>query len=146
MDHQTIIEILNELLERESRSILPRLGDNGVFVSWASAEERQIVAGMIAEQQEHRAWLVEAIHDLGGAPQPVSGDIHAAGLHYLDLSYILPTVLDDARSALSLYEAAATRIGDNALAAEVVGRIIARHRRHVETLDKLSTRAAAPAT
>ena len=146
MDHQTIIDILNELLERESRNILPRLGDNGVFVSWSSADEREIVAGMIGEEEEHRAWLVEAIHDLGGSPQPVWGNIHAAGLHYLDLNYILPTVLDDEKSVLILYEVAATRVGGNALAAELLGKIIARHHRHVATLEKLTARAAAPAT
>jgi bacterioferritin (cytochrome b1) len=143
MTPDDVIDILNELLDIESRSILPRLRASGVFVSWASADELADVTRMTDEDAEHREWLIEAILKIGGDPRPVSADIRSTAMHYLDLHYVLPQVLDDARNCLKSYETAAAQLGGNAVASEVVSKIITRHRRHVETLEKFTARVQA---
>lgn len=141
MADETVIEILNELLQHESRSLLPRLKESIVFVTWASAGEHRDVGAMIDEEMEHRAWLAEAIGDLGGDPLPGSADIRSSNVHYLELSYVLPQVLVERRRSLTFYESAAEQLSSNERAAAVVAKIVARKRRHVERLSELTEKA-----
>ena len=146
MSNETAIEILNELLGYESQSILPHLGESGVFVSWASADERRIVNRMMDEKTEHLAWLVETIHNLGGEALPVRGGISSTTIHYLELNHLLPKVLEDRKRILSAYESAASQVGSNPLAGEVIGKIITRQRRHIEQLTQMTGKVALTAT
>jgi rubrerythrin len=138
MADETVIEILNELLQHESRSLLPRLKESTVFVTWASAGEYCDVSAMIDDEMEHRAWLAEAISDLGGDPLPGLADIRTTNVHYLGLGYMLPQVLVERRRSLAFYESAAEQLSANERAAAVVARIVARKRRHVERLSELT--------
>ncbi len=137
MADEAIIEILNELLHHESRSLLPRLKESTVFVTWASAGDHRDVSVMIEEEMEHRTWLAEAIYDLGGEPVPVSPDIRTSNFHYLGLSYLLPKVLEDRKRSLAIDESAAEQVASNERAARVVAEIISRKHRHVERLSEL---------
>jgi rubrerythrin len=137
MADEAIIEILNELLHHGSRSLLSRLNESTVFVTWASAGEHRDVSAMIDEEMEHRAWLAEAIFDLGGEPFPVSPDIRTSNVHYLELSYLLPKVLEDRKRSLAIYESAAEQVASNERAAAVIAEIISRKRRHVERLSEV---------
>lgn len=138
MNNQSAIEILNELLMHESQSLLSRLGESTVFVSWACADEQQIVSSMIQEETQHRAWLVEAIRDLGGDPLPVRADIQSTNVHYLDLSFVLPRALKDRNRLLASYESAAAQIGSNPRAGSVIAKIAERHRKHIRELSTIS--------
>lgn len=128
------IDILNELLERQSQSTLPRLGESEVFFSRASADERAAVQRMIDEDVEHRAWLVDAIIDLGGHPLPSRASARSTNTHYLDLDYLLPAVHEDRKKIVAAYESAATHVGANPRAAEVIAKIVTRLNRHVAQL------------
>lgn len=140
MNNERAIRILNALLERESRSVLPRIREANPFVTWASAAERRMIDDMIREETEHRAWLVDAIRDLGGEPLPVSADIASTNIHFLDLSYVLPTVLEDRTRVLTAYETAASQAGTSPLAADVIARITDRHRRQIDRLNSAVAR------
>ena len=144
MENETIVQTLNELLAHESQSMLPRLGESTVFVSWASADEQQIVGRMIEEARENGARLVDAIRELGGEPLPVLADIQSTALHFLDLSHVLPAILNDCKRLLNLYESAAGQLGSSPLAGSVITEIIERHRKHVDQLAGLTERAASP--
>ncbi len=135
MSVDATIEILNELLDQQSRSTLPRLGESEVFFTRASADERIAVQRMIDEDVEHRAWLVDAIIDLGGNPLPVRASIHSSNIHYLDLDYLLPAVHDDRKGIVAAYESAASQVGANPRAAEVIAKIATRLKRHIEQLN-----------
>jgi len=145
MDTAPVIDTLNDLLSYESTSLLPRLAESTIFVSWASAGDAECVSTIIVEEIEHQAWLVEAISDLGGDPASPSPDIRSAEVHFLDLGYILPRVLADRKRLLSAYESAAARIGANAHAADIIAKITQRHRRHLETITNMIQRAEKPA-
>ncbi len=145
MNTAPVIETLNELLGYESNSLLPRLADSTIFVSWATADEAEHISNIIDEDIEHQAWLVEAIRDLGGEPASASPDVRSAELHFLDLGYVLPRVLADRERLLRAYESAAARIGSNAHAAAVIAKITQRHRRHIETIANLIHRSEQPA-
>jgi len=138
MNNDKLIDLLNDILAAELRSLLPRLRESTVFVDWASADDLFAVNGMMNEELEHVAWLVDAINDVGGDPAPVTADIRSTGAHYLRLSYILPQVLRERRRALSLFESAAPQLAANDRASVVASRIIERKRRHVDHLAQLN--------
>lgn len=144
MKNESVIEILNELLTCESQSLLPRLGEAIIFVCWASADQQRAVSTMIDQGTEHRAWLVEAIRDLGGDPLPAGADIQSTNVHFLDLSFVLPRTTEDRKRLLALYESATAQVGAHALAGSVIARITERLGRHVEQLTDLMKKAVAP--
>ena len=146
MSNEAAIDLLNDLLQLEEGSLLPRLRESSVFVSWASAGELQAVQRMIDEENEHRGQLVESIIRLGGDPLPVSADIRSAGIHFLRLDFILPRVLESHRRLLSAYEAAASQTCSNPVAAEVVSSITECHRKHNDQLEQLASRAESPSS
>ena len=144
MSNEAAIDLLNDLLQHEERSLLPRLRESRVFVSWAYAGELQAVQRMIDEENEHRRQLVEAITRLGGDPLPVSADIKSAGIHFLRLDFVLPRVVESHRSLRVAYETAASRTPSNPVVSEVVSSIIECHRKHGEQLEQLASRAKPP--
>lgn len=137
-----VIDILNDLLAEETRSLLPRLHESTVFVSWPSADEQSAVARMIAEQREHPAWLVAAMMELGGSPGPVLPDIRSANFHFVELSSVLRRILAEERRLLRVYESAAATVGDNERAGQVIARVAERRGRHIEALARLTARSA----
>lgn len=144
MSNEAAIDLLNDLLQHEERSLLPRLRESMVFVSWACAGELQAVERMIDEENEHRRWLVEAITRLGGDPLPGLADIRSASIHFLELDFVLPRVVESHRSLLAAYEAAGSQTSSNPVVSEVVSGIIERHRKHGDQLAQLASRAKSP--
>ncbi len=134
------IDILNDLLAYEKQSIVPRVRESTVFVSWASAEDKRTMDRLIQEQQEHEAWLVQAIIDLGGDPLPAWADIRTADMHFVEVHSLLPRLLNDAHRIVAAYEAAAAIVGTNPIASETVSRILERTRKHVDQLSALTRR------
>jgi len=139
--NDNVIDILNELLADELRSLLARLRESTVRVDWGSANESQAVDSMIDEEMEHRAWLADALHDVGGDPAPVTADIGSSNVHYLKLSYVMPQVVEERRRSLGHFESAAAQLTGNDRASSVVTKIIERKRRHVEHLTQLTEQA-----
>jgi len=134
------LEVLNRLYAAERRSLLPRLAETGAFVSWASAGDAALVRTMVAQEQEHFAWLAEAADRCGGALYPVSLDVHTGHLHYLDVKALLPLVVRSIEDLVAAYQQA----GKQSIAieaADVLFRILARHTEHLEQLRKLHERA-----
>ncbi|NOT00058.1 MAG: hypothetical protein HOP29_05480 [Phycisphaerales bacterium] len=142
METLDVIDVLNDLLAEETRSLLPRLHESIVFVSWPSADEQSAVARMIAEQREHPAWLVAAMNDLGGNPVPALPDIRSTNFHFVELSSVLPRILAEERRLLRAYESAGATIGDNVRAAQVIARVAERRRRHIDALARLTARTS----
>ena len=136
------LEVLNKLYAAERRSLLPRLAETGAFVSWASTGDMALVKKMIAQEDEHMAWLAEAAEKCGGALYPASPDVHTGHLHYLDLHAIMPLVVRSVEELVRVYKEA----GEQPLtldAADALFRILARHTQHLEQLRQLHDRAAA---
>lgn len=145
MSSQVAINILNDLLAAESRSLLPRLGESIVFVSAASAQEQRQVERMTDAGREHLAWLIDAMRNLGGEPFPVHADIHTGDIHFLELHHVLPRVLKAEEQLLTAFESAAADLGSTALAASAVARIIERRRTHIDQLKKMTDGLQSPA-
>lgn len=146
MSNETVIDVLNELLAAESLSLLPRLRESTVFVSWASADDQQIVDRMIDGGREHQAWLIGVIRDLGGEPLPVRPDIHSGDIHFLELHYLLPRTLETERRLLTTYESAVHQASEVTPAASVIARIMERRRKYVEQLSRMTETVKPTAT
>lgn len=140
-DNPSTIDVLNELLAAHKRSLLLRVMETSPFVSPADAALADTLRHIIAEETEHADWLVEAVVERGGSPVSALPDPRTASIHYVDLCYLLPRIVQDERRILRASEAAAERIKDPA-ARELVTRIAERHRRH---LDALGAALPAPA-
>ncbi len=148
MNSPSLTETLDALVHAERRSLLPRLHESTVFVSWASAAEADAVRIMVAEEREHVNWLVDLINELGESPTPCTFDIHSATFHYMGLSYVLPMVLSNKKQLLQTYEHRAAGAAADARAAALVSRIQARHQAHLRTLESFAASATpcAPAS
>jgi hypothetical protein len=109
-DRDVTVEILNELLQAQAASLLPRLSEATPFISWAEADEIALVRRLIAEERAHQAELGACIASAGGALTPVLGDITSADVHYLALDFLLPRIIADKARLARVYEAAASRL------------------------------------
>ncbi|MCH8854283.1 MAG: hypothetical protein IID41_16770 [Planctomycetes bacterium] len=138
MDSLNLSKTLDRLCHAEQRSMLPRLRESVVFVSWASAEDADAVAGMIEQEQEHVAWLVEMILGLGETPTPCTADVHTTSMHYVELNYMMPRVIQSKRNSIGFYEQNAADVSSSAEASTLVGRITERHKSHLAQLNEMT--------
>ncbi len=118
--------------------MLPRLRESVVFVSWASADDADAVAGMIEQEQEHVAWLVEMISGFGESPTPCTADVHTTSIHYVELNYLMPRVIQSKRNSIAFYEQNAAAVSTNAEASTLVARITERHKSHLAQLNEMT--------
>ncbi len=118
--------------------MLPRLRESVVFVSSASADDADAVAGMIEEEHEHVAWLVEMILGLGESPTPCTADVHTTSMHYVELNYMMPRVIQSKRNSIAFYEQNAAAVSTCAEASALVARITERHQSHLAQLNEMT--------
>lgn len=149
MPDAPVLTILNDLLAATKNSPLAHLSESATFFSFADADLAEMFQTMIVEEKEHAAALADLLLDLGAGPRPAPPDVHTAELHYLELQFLLPRVLKSEEGLLAAYESARAGLTgaespQAPRALEVVSRLEARQRRHVEILGKLvaQTRAA----
>jgi hypothetical protein len=134
MSDQRDIDSLNRLLRAESGSLIHRLAEASPHVSWPAAGDHLIVQEMRSEILDHQQSLATMILDLRGAPSPPGYPIQTGSVHYLELSFLMPLVIDNMRRLISLYETAGVRSHD---AAALVNRILGDHRRHLSQLERI---------
>ena len=59
-DPERQIDLLNALLDAETRSLLARLGEAAPFVSWTAADQQTLIEDLIEEQGRLEAALADA--------------------------------------------------------------------------------------
>ena len=138
MDSLNLSRTLDRLSHAEQRSMLPRLRESVVFVSWASADEADAVAGMIEQEREHVAWLVDMIVSLGESPTPCTADVHTTSIHYVELSCVMPRVIQSKRNSIAFYERNGAAVSTNTEASALVARITERHKSHLAHLNDMT--------
>ncbi len=134
MDRRAIVDILNELLACEQCSLVVRLLESTVFVPQTSLDDLGIVQRMARAGEEHAAWLSGAILAYGSVPGPRIGDARSADLHFQELRRLRPRLTADRKDLVRKYELAAGRVDAQSDAAEVVSRILERHRQELTSL------------
>ena len=145
MNPSPAVDVLDELLAAESRSLIRHLDSSTVFISWASADDAEAVRAMVVEDAQHAELLTRTILDLEGNPSPLGYDPIAAGMHYLELHTLLPQVVAGEESLVARYEDVIGSVADEPAAAEVVARLLARHRARAGRLRTLTiTRQPSP--
>jgi hypothetical protein len=102
------------------------------FVSRASAGDVYRFARISSDFAEHERWLADAIIRAGGGVYPSSADIHTGNLHYLELHALMPLVERNLQSLLAESELAQADPQLTHDAREVVTRITARLRHHLD--------------
>lgn len=137
-------EILNDAYAAECRGLLNQFGHLHPFVSWLSAADQPVTERIVAEQQEHKRWLVERILELRRAPRPAGFGEEAAAVAYLDLRFLLARIVDDTRKLISVYEAAAVRAAGDPRTSGLLSRILERHRAHLAQLSRILSASSRP--
>lgn len=138
MNPSPAVDVLDELLAAESRSLIRHLDSSTVFVSWASADDAAAVQAMVVEDRQHADLLTRTIQELNGDPSPLGYDAAAAGVHYLELHTLLPQVVAGEEALAARFEDAVARVADEPRAAEVVARLLECHRSRADRLRALA--------
>lgn len=137
MDSTMLIDILNELLAEERTATIHRLLESTVFVSQLSIEDAREVQRMAKESREHAEWLTRLILECGGSPRPPRRDMRSADLHFQDLHRLLPRAARDHENLIRKFTRASSHAGSEPRATDLISRILARHRSHLDTLQRL---------
>lgn len=137
METPTVIDILNELLTTEHRSLARRLQEATVFVSRETIGEVEQIRQMADESREHAEWLTRLILELGGEPGVRLSDPTTADLHYQKVRHTLPRLISDHQTLIRKYSLAAQHVDSEPEASELLSRILARHREHADNLNQL---------
>ena len=138
MNSLDLSKSLDDLCHAEQRSMLPRLAESTVFVSWASNDEADALREMIQQEREHVAWLVGMIDDLGESPTPCTADPRTTSMHYVELDYLIPGVIQSKENLIRTYEHQAPDLAPDPAAANLLSKIIERHQAHLSKLKALS--------
>lgn len=137
MSESSVLNALNECFAAECRSVIGHLADSQPFVSWLGAMDQSVVRQIVADENRHELELAELINDLDGVPVSVTPATDVAGVHYLDLRYLLSRIIQDKQRLLLAYESASPRVGGDKAAAALISRITDDERRHLAELERI---------
>ncbi|MEK6643648.1 MAG: hypothetical protein AABZ08_07035 [Planctomycetota bacterium] len=143
MANESTITKLNSLLKAEYGCLVHRLGECTPFVTWPAADDRAVVQQMLADAKSHQHDLINLILKLRGSPVPPAYPTYVGGVHYLNLSYLMPQVIAGLRGLVRLYEQGGPtgHTESDALAS----RILSDHKRHLAELERMHSNLAASA-
>ena len=134
---QETIVVFNQLHVAEMNTLLPRLLEMNLSVSWAAAPLFEVAKKLAEAAREHREWLVEAIQDQRGAVWPVTLDPRTANLHYLSLDAITPMVIRNLDQLVRNYQQVASNKSLTPDSAELISRIGRRYDTYLRQLQDL---------
>ena len=134
MDNPAVAAVLNQLLDAEQQSVVLRVAESTPFISFAEVAAGNLVRAMAQTIRNNRETLTEMILDLGGQPMPRRAALLTAHLHYLDLYAVMPNLLESQESLVAQYRQWSPRLASDRKAAELAGKILARHEADLQKL------------
>ena len=137
----TSVDVLNRLLKAEYGNVVNRLREADPFVSAASAEDRLLLDRMLADESAHERDLSETIIALRGTPAPRDYPTDVGGLHYLQLSFLMPQIIAAKRALVKVYESAG--VTGDAGADGLKDRILENHQRDLADVERMHANLAA---
>lgn len=146
MSAPSVLTVLNELLTRESNSLAPRLFESTVFVSRLSVADHQAAQRIAEANARHGSALAALITDLGGVPEPRTGDLLSADLHFQEMHYVLPRLVANHEALIESYRLAAQRVTGEPSAVRLIAAILAKHERELSALRGLMDKPKAKAS
>lgn len=139
----SIIATLNQLLGAEQCNLAPRLVQSEVFVSSMSVPASEVVRRMADTMRRNCEELVDLIIDLGGEPRPQPCDVSTANLHYQELAYVIPQLVQAHENLIRQYTAARPKVAGNRAASDLITSILSHHDRDLSRLKELAGHPAA---
>jgi hypothetical protein len=143
MSHTVLASTLQRLCHAEQTSLISRLAESVVFVSWASADDADLLRRMVAEEHEHVVWMVELLDTIGESLTPFRPDAQSTSLHFLELHFLMPQVLAIKEQMIAEYSRSAGGVSYHPEAGDLIRRITARHDSHLSLLKQMSTSVSA---
>ncbi len=139
-DPEQQVDLLNALLDAETRSLLARLGEAAPFVSWAAADGQALIEDLVEEQRQLEAALAECILGLGGSPTAGGADLTTADLHFVELHHLMPRLVADQDRLVRACEVAAERVDADCDAGRLIRRTRQTHEHQLARLRELQQR------
>jgi hypothetical protein len=138
-----LIDSVNRLYALESCSLMQRLAESQAYIPTGANAEAFDLQRMIDEETQHGASLVTLLDELNTTPGPRGVSIMSGNLHYNQLHVLLPRLIEDKHRLIGEYQAALSIAEFEPRAADVLGRLLASHRRHLARLEELAQQAPA---
>ncbi len=135
MDEDHVCDVLNDVLEAEAASLLPRLTECTAFVPPAELSRFEAVKRMASEHSGQLARLARTLIDAGGQPFPHAKDMRTAAFHYVELDVLLPSAIAGEETLAAACAQAGPSLPQ--AAASAVRELAAWHRVCAEYLRKL---------
>ncbi|MBW7905919.1 MAG: ferritin-like domain-containing protein [Phycisphaerae bacterium] len=132
------VDLLHRAIALESGSLLSSLGDAHPFLNWRDAAALADFQRMHQEEASHQRDLSAALLQRGVTPSPVRRNARAAGMHYLEMRYMLGALRADKRRLIDEYRA--LEAGCQGACRDLLTRIRRDHEEHLKTLDTLTAR------
>ena len=139
-DPERQVDLLNAVLDAETRSLLARLREAAPFVSWTAADEQALIEDLVEEQRQLEAALAECILGLAGSPTAGSADLTTAGLHFVELHHLMPRLVADQDQLVRACEVAAERVDADCEAGRLIRRTCQTHEHQLARLRELQQR------
>ena len=139
-DPERQVDLLNALLDAETRSLLARLSESAPFVSWAAADEQTLFEDLVEEQRQLKAALAECILSLAGSPAVGGANLTTDDLHFVELHYAMPRLVADQDQLVRACEMAAERVDADCDAGRLIAETRQTHEHHLVRLRELQQR------
>ncbi|HMQ15863.1 MAG TPA: ferritin-like domain-containing protein [Phycisphaerae bacterium] len=133
-----VADLLRRALTLESGNLLSSLGDAHPFLSWRDAAALADFQRMHQDEAAHQRDLSAALLRRGVTPPPVRRNPRAAGLHYLEVRYVLGALRADKRRLIGEYRGLEEGCQD--ACRDLLTRIRRDHEEHLKTLDAWTAR------
>jgi hypothetical protein len=130
--------VLQELVRRESRSLLQYVGDS---FPWVGSETREALARFrrIVDEDRRSVGSLAQLLARNRVPPPFLGGFPAwfTTINFVSLDYLIPQLIDAQRQAIESLERDLRELSDEKIRAHLTD-VLAMKRRHLGELEKLS--------
>lgn len=101
-----VARLINRLLAIEMRSFMRHLDESKPYLDLSSVQAWERIKALSHTSIEHGEKLVAMLKELDQEPEAASFNSNVAGMHYLRLDAILPTLIDEEKQQIAAYRLA----------------------------------------
>jgi hypothetical protein len=132
-------QVLQDLVRRESRSVLTYVAEAYPWTTWAEEKSLADLQQLIAAEREAVACLGRfLVRQRISLPYLPSYPVHFTTINFLALDFLLPRLIEHERQSIADIERDLAAIKDAAAHAEVE-KLLALKRRHLPRLEELAS-------
>ena len=141
MASEKVVKAIDVLKAMEASSLLQRLAEATAFVPISEVDRAMAIEEMIADERCHRQRLAALLDAFDATPGPRRVEASSAELNYHELDTQIPRLIESKKRLIAAYEASTDLVAAEPAAANLIATITAKHREHLQRLEKLQSEA-----